>query len=419
VSVFVIRVIGAALAYGTQILLARVMGKAEYGIFATVWVWTAILGHAVLWGLGHATCRFIPHYRARGEADLAGGFLAGGAAFTVASGVATAALGGAILWLGRGWTGEPELWPLALAMLVLPLFALQDYVEGVARSFNWAGLAIAPPYILRQAFIAAAVIGSIVLGAPAQAWVAIACTFAAIGVALLVQVVLLLRRMRRVLPEVPRRYRLREWATASLPLAASDLALLGFSFADVVLLGLFVPPETVAVYFAATRILQFVVFASYAASAVTASRMAEAKAMGNVAALNALVVRTARLTSAATVVVGIGVLLAAPFLLRMFGPGFDASFWPLAVLVAGTVTYSVFGPAEDALNMLGGERLSAAIATTAVGVAVLLNLVLIPFYGLMGAAVAMAVANVLRGAGLAYMARMRLGLPTHILARAR
>jgi hypothetical protein len=55
---------------------------------------------------------------------------------------------------------------------------------------------------------------------------------------------------------------------------------------------------------------------------------------------------------------------------------------------------------------------------TALGMAVLLNLVLIPRYGVMGAAVAMACAQAVRGAGLAYMARTRLGLATHILARA-
>src|ERR671921_1603126 len=81
-SVFVIRIMGAAIAYGTQILLARVMGKAEYGIFATVWVWITVLGHASLWGLSQTTCRFVPHYRARGERDLMAGFLSGGAGFT-------------------------------------------------------------------------------------------------------------------------------------------------------------------------------------------------------------------------------------------------------------------------------------------------------------------------------------------------
>jgi O-antigen/teichoic acid export membrane protein len=210
----------------------------------------------------------------------------------------------------------------------------------------------------------------------------------------------------------------REWVTASLPLAAVDLTLTGFNFVDVIVMGFFLPPEAVAVYFAATRLLQFVVFASYAASAATGPRFAEAKAREDLASLRALVVRTARLTSAATVLIGAAVLLAAPLLLRLFGPGFDASFAPLALLVLGVAVYSAFGPAEDVLNMLGGERLSAAVALAALSVAVVLNILLIPRYGVMGAAAAMASANALRGAGLAFMARARLGLATHILARA-
>ena len=121
-SVFVIRIVGAALAYGAQVLLARLLGKAEYGVFATVWVWTNVLGHGALWGLNHSACRFVPHYRARGEIDLARGFLTGGAAFTMASGLATAAACGAILWLGRDWIGDATIWPIAMALALVPLF---------------------------------------------------------------------------------------------------------------------------------------------------------------------------------------------------------------------------------------------------------------------------------------------------------
>src|SRR3954451_22793444 len=77
-GVLAIRIAGAGIAYGAQVLLARMMGKAEYGVFATIWVWIIILGHASLWGSGHSVCRFLPWYRARGEFDLVRGFLVGG-----------------------------------------------------------------------------------------------------------------------------------------------------------------------------------------------------------------------------------------------------------------------------------------------------------------------------------------------------
>ena len=44
-KVLIIRCAGAALAYASQVLLARVLGQTDYGIFALVWVWILVLGH--------------------------------------------------------------------------------------------------------------------------------------------------------------------------------------------------------------------------------------------------------------------------------------------------------------------------------------------------------------------------------------
>lgn len=415
--VLAIRIVGAGLAYGTQVLLARLMGRTEYGVFAMVWVWIAILGHGSLWGVGQSVCRFVPYHRARGELDLARGFLAGGALFVLASAMVTMAVGGGMLWFGRDLIEESHLWPFALALAVLPLFSLQDYVEGIARSFGWTGLAIAPIYLLRQGSIAVLMVAAVVAGAPAEAWVAIGCTVTALVLSLVVQTALVVARLRREFSRGPRRYRFTEWATASLPIAFVDLTTLGLSSIDVILLGFFLPPEAVGVYFAATRIVQFVLFAQYATSAATAQRFADAEARGDRVTLTILVTRTARLTGLITLLASLGVLAAAPLLLRLFGPGFSASLGVLAILVGGILAQSAFGPAEDVLNMLGAERVCALVSLAALGVAFVLNLVLIPQFGVTGAAIAMALAAAGRGLALARVAQARLGISTHVFGR--
>jgi O-antigen/teichoic acid export membrane protein len=125
---------------------------------------------------------------------------------------------------------------------------------------------------------------------------------------------------------------------------------------------------------------------------------------------------TARLTSVATLGLGAGLLIAAPALLALFGPGFAASFNVLAVLVCGAVVQSAFGPAEDCLNMLGAERMCALISLGALGLAMVLNLLLIPWLGVIGGAIAMALAGAARALMLSLAARLRLGLATHVLA---
>jgi O-antigen/teichoic acid export membrane protein len=203
-----------------------------------------------------------------------------------------------------------------------------------------------------------------------------------------------------------------------LPIAFVDFTVLGFGFIDILLLGFFVPSEAVAVYFAATRILQFVAFVQYAASAATAQRFAEAHAKDDRIALSALAAKTARLTAIGTTAVGVGVIAASPLLFALFGPGFGASIPILAVLIVGLVAQSACGPGEDLLNMLGAERTCALVSLAAVAGAIALNLALIPSFGTLGAAVAMALAGVGRSLALAVAARRRLGVTSHIFASA-
>ncbi|RZK82819.1 MAG: lipopolysaccharide biosynthesis protein, partial [Methylobacterium sp.] len=162
-DVFAIRIASAGFAYGAQVLTARLMGWQEYGIFATVWVWTAMVGHSVTLGLSQGACRFLPVDQARGDLDHARGYLVAGAVAIGGAALAVALLGAAVLTLWPGWVAGPYRAPLLVAALVLPLFALQDYLEGLARSQNWAVLAIAPPYLLRQTVMMVAMVAAILL----------------------------------------------------------------------------------------------------------------------------------------------------------------------------------------------------------------------------------------------------------------
>ncbi|WP_348645300.1 lipopolysaccharide biosynthesis protein [Methylobacterium sp. BTF04] len=416
IDVFAIRIAAAGFAYIAQVMMARLMGGTEYGIFAAIWVWIAILGHSATLGLSQGACRFLPADQARGDLAQVRGFLIGGALVTGACAVVVAAVGLLLVWLQGSLLAGAYAAPLLVAALVLPLFAMQDYCEGVARSQNWAVLAIAPPYLLRQGLIMAAMLAAIGLGAPAEALVAVACTLMATGIAVSVQAFRLVMRLRTILPAGRRSYDWRRWFGACLPIAASDLASAGFNFVDVVALSLLMPPATVGLYFAATRIQQFVVFVHFAATAATAQRFTATHAAGDRAGLARLVRLQAQLTLGATALIGLCVIAAAPLLLGLFGPEFRDSLPILAILVAGSIAASVFGPGEDLLNMLGGERLCAVVTVAMLGLAGALCFALIPWLGVVGAAIAMATATVTRGFAMALCARAVHGLATPVYA---
>ena len=75
------------------------------------------------------------------------------------------------------------------------------------------------------------------------------------------------------------------------------------------------------------------------------------------------------------------VLAVSPLLLAMFGPGLGDSVPILCILIAGSVGASLFGPGEDLLTMLGGERLCAGITAGSLLAAAGLCLALVPALG--------------------------------------
>src|SRR5690606_7925098 len=62
---FAIRVASAAIAFITQIVLARVMGEFEYGVFVFAWALVVICGDMSCLGFHTTVVRFLPDYAGR------------------------------------------------------------------------------------------------------------------------------------------------------------------------------------------------------------------------------------------------------------------------------------------------------------------------------------------------------------------
>jgi O-antigen/teichoic acid export membrane protein len=85
--------------------------------------------------------------------------------------------------------------------------------------------------------------------------------------------------------------------------------------------------------------------------------------------------------------------LGAP-LLWLFGPQFVQGYPVMLILVVGFLFRSSMGPAEFLLNMLGQQRLCAAVLMTTALLNIGLNFALVPAFGLPGAATATSISLV-------------------------
>ena len=77
-------------------------------------------------------------------------------------------------------------------------------------------------------------------------------------------------------------------------------------------------------------------------------------------------------------------------MLELFGPGFAAGYPLLFLLVLGVVARAAVGPCESLLTMSGHQNVCAMVYALTLVVNIGLSMVLIPHFGLWGAAIATA-----------------------------
>ena len=94
---------------------------------------------------------------------------------------------------------------------------------------------------------------------------------------------------------------------------------------------------------------------------------------------------------------------------RCSDTGFTAGYPLLFVLVLGVIARASVGPAESLLNMSDNEKVCAAVYAVTLALNVLLNILFIPRFGLLGAALATATSMLFEAVALSLTVRHRLG----------
>lgn len=416
-TAFAIRVASAGIAFLTQILLARLMGGYEYGIFVFVWALAVIFGNLSCFGFHTAVIRFLPGYRdERAYAEIHG-LTRTARRFAVVSATAVTVLGLVILQVFGEAIDTHYLVPLAIGLFTLPVIALGDVLDGTARANNWPFFGLGATFLLRPTLIIATMGLAILGGFPADAVTALTAALLATWTTTAIQYLAVTITLKRHYAADATTVTFRRWFAVALPIFFIE----GFYFlltnADVIIVGFFVPPDQVAIYFAAAKTMALVHFVHYAVKAGASPRFAELVSGGNRTELARFAGQTVGWTFWPALAVGIAVLLMGPFLLSLFGPEFTEGHVLMAILFAGILAKAAIGPGEVLLTMAGEQKICAFVYLGVLAANIALSVSLIPIYGLKGAAMATAGAMMLEAAALHVVVRRRLAIGMFFIAR--
>jgi O-antigen/teichoic acid export membrane protein len=405
------RIFSVAANFAAQVLIVRFLSKSDFGAFAYALAIASLLETTAALGLDRAVSRFLPIYHEREESAKA----AGTVALAVAT-ILTVGLGGLLVVYGLQalagssfLEGEAQAASLVLVLVLLgPIRALDAISIAIFAVFSRTRAIFVRKHVLGPVLRLAIVLALVASGSGV---IFLAAGFVVAGAAVLaIYLPLLVRLLREeaVLAWLrPRRIDIpaRELFGFALPLLSIDALYVVMNSADALLLAHFGTAEDVASFKAiqpAARLNQTMLATFALLFTPVAARLF---ARGDTDGVRQLYWRTA--TWVALFSFPLFVLtfsLAEPVTVGLFGERYRSSATFLALLSLAYYFNAALGFNGLMLRVYGLVRYVVVISLAAAVVNVALNLVLIPLYGALGAAIGTAATlvahNVLKQAGL-------------------
>jgi O-antigen/teichoic acid export membrane protein len=375
---------GQALLVGVQLVVARFFGQATYGLYATSLIILEVLWRGGTAGADKAMLRYIAAHRVAGESELE--------AQGLASGVRLGALASSVLALGLFLASpliaraehKPDLARLlvwlapALIATVLTRILIEAMLAARAVRMNLYVKGFGEPALLLLAVLVAAALGG---GVSGLGIAYLSATLATLGLAVFAA--------RRVFGHL----RLGSAAHPTLvgfalPAGGAELLNVLFQRADFLVLGLYRPPEEVALFAAAEFLCSIIAATRFAFDSIACGMISEALHLRDRERLRRNLAMLTRFVSLIAAFAFVTLVALRRPLLGLYGPGFVAAATPFVLLAVKYVINSSMGLTPWVLLMAGRSRLMLFNNLGAAALSVALAFALIPRWGVLGAAAA-------------------------------
>ncbi|MGF1455596.1 MAG: lipopolysaccharide biosynthesis protein [Alphaproteobacteria bacterium] len=410
-----IRIAGLLAGYAFYGLISNAFGAAGLGRFTLAMTVLLMLGTLAVQGFVPTVVRFTAGDLAQNRADKArararwalgrvgiAALVLAAVLFLVAERLAIAVFADPAL--------TPVLQIISLGLIAQPLILLlAAYAQGCGR----VALAMAIQYLGPPALAAGLLLGPLGLAGPES--VGAMAQAGALWITLLVGAALVpdLWHGDTQLPANDRQ----AMVTMARPLLLSSAAGLLLGWADTLMLGMLSDPAQVGLYAVAFRFALLTSLGQQVVNATAGPRIAGAFSAGDHGAVQAILGRSVMLGALGAAPFVAATLLFAEPLLALFGPDFAQGGTLVRIIVLGEFAALCLGPGGTTMNMTGLEQLFRNVVLSALIVNILLNLILIPLYGALGAAIATALTAIGQKAVMALILYRIHGFVTPLVPR--
>lgn len=393
-----LKIVSMGLTFIAQIIFARTMGIEQYGIYTYVLAWFNILLLFSVMGWDTTLVRYVSAYRVKASWSLMKGLLKVSTQYALLASAVVGVLAMIALWFFQANVSTELFYSFFISFLMLPVWAITHLRTSALKGMKHIVLEQLPYPFQVAVLIVMTITISKLFGRSLHSHEALMLNLlASIAMLIISHYWFSIYVHRHVqITEVPfeTRYQANEWIKVTLPLLFTSGIYLFLNQIDIIMMGSLRGTTEAGIYSVASRITTLLALGLTSASAITAPTISELYIQRQWHKLQQTVNVALWVGLGFAVPIFIVLMVAGGYILTFFGPEFVAGTTTLQILAANQLFNTITGPSGHLMTMTNYHNQYVVILAIALATNGLLNYLLIPQYGMTGAALATSVSNI-------------------------
>jgi O-antigen/teichoic acid export membrane protein len=387
---FILKITSLILAFLNQIILARILGAEGLGQVLLAISVIYISSQIAKFGIEDAMMRFVPMYIERGDYKRLKGTIYFALKFCFFSSILSflVVVISSDFIATRIFHSEGLIKLLTVAAVTLPATVMRGAIGGILKGYKDTFRALLPEFFISP--FLRIVIFLLLLIKGREPTFAIYAFVSGEVFAVILSAVFLIKKTG-IIKTKGLQCEYRKVLDVAFTMIFTALSLILFTQTDLWVIGMYTNTESVGIYGVVTKFVTLIILPLGIFSTIIPPLMSSIHTSGNIEELRRVVRESSRWILTASMPIILILIMEGELLLKyIFGEKFTAGYVALLILSIGQIVNSSTGLVGYLLQMTGGHRIIMKINIFWGILNVILNLILVPYLGINGAAISTA-----------------------------
>lgn len=418
IVVFMLKITGGFIAFILQVYIARLLGPEQLGIYSYVFSWVIIFSLFSSFGFEHLQVRYIAYYKAKKQINKLLSLIRSGQLFVFSLGILVALLITIIVYILGEDVSKSVSATFLWGVLIIPILAIINSNNGILRGLKKQLLVSVLFEVLRPLLLLLFVVILVQYISEISAKMIMALTVGSLSLICFLSMYWIITNRNNIAAnqkETKQRTIKKEvlsslkWAKAAVPFILFVGVVQIEKNIDILMLGSLINMEASGIYTVATKITTIILLLTMTMNTVAAPIFSELYAIGKLYELRRLVSLLAKISSAISFVILLVIYFYGEEIICLFGREFREGVVVFKILTVAHFIKILAGPVLMISIMTGYQKVALKVIATGALIHVMLNAILIPYWGMMGAAVSASISNIFWCTLLSYLLCKKLG----------